>query len=110
MSRGTSPRYERGRGLSFPAGLFLHVGCDACRPKFPLRQPSLPLPLLSLTWLALLLALAVLQDNILDLYMAKWWAIKLATDAVSTVLKVDQIIMSKQAGGPKPRDGGPGDD
>jgi hypothetical protein len=36
------------------------------------------------------------------------WAVKLASDAVTTVLKVDQIIMSKQAGGPKMR--GPGGD
>ncbi|DBA68483.1 TPA: hypothetical protein ACH3X2_013770 [Trebouxia sp. C0005] len=49
------------------------------------------------------------EDGILDLYSAKWWALKLATDAVVTVLRVDQIIMSKQAGGPKPRQGG-GDD
>jgi len=48
-------------------------------------------------------------DGIMDLYATKWWAIKLATDAVITVLKVDQIIMAKQAGGPKPR-GGDGDD
>ena len=27
------------------------------------------------------------------------WAMKLATDAVVTVLRVDQIIMAKQAGG-----------
>jgi len=27
----------------------------------------------------------------------------LATDAVVTVLKVDQIIVARQAGGPKPR-------
>lgn len=48
-------------------------------------------------------------DGIMDLYATKWWAIKLATDAVITVLKVDQIIMAKQAGGPKPR-AGDGDD
>jgi T-complex protein 1 subunit theta len=36
------------------------------------------------------------QDDIMDLYTAKWWAIKLATEAVTTVLKVDQIIMAKQ--------------
>lgn len=47
-------------------------------------------------------------QDILDLFATKWWAIKLATDAVVTVLKVDTIIMAKQAGGPKPR--GPGDD
>ena len=49
------------------------------------------------------------EDGILDLYSAKWWALKLATDAVVTVLRVDQIIMAKQAGGPKPRQGA-GDD
>lgn len=49
------------------------------------------------------------EDGIVDLFTAKWWAIKLATEAVCTVLKVDQIIMSKQAGGPKPKQGA-GDD
>lgn len=34
----------------------------------------------------------------------KTWAIKLAIDAVLTILRVDQIIMAKPAGGPKPRD------
>eukprot|EP01004_Peranema_trichophorum_P002845 NODE_1872_length_1772_cov_63.887811_g1590_i0.p1 GENE.NODE_1872_length_1772_cov_63.887811_g1590_i0~~NODE_1872_length_1772_cov_63.887811_g1590_i0.p1 ORF type:complete len:561 (-),score=116.08 NODE_1872_length_1772_cov_63.887811_g1590_i0:88-1560(-) len=48
--------------------------------------------------------------GILDLYLAKHWAIKLATDAAITVLRVDQIIMAKQAGGPKQRDQGPHDD
>ncbi|PIC37556.1 hypothetical protein L5515_012802 [Caenorhabditis briggsae] len=42
--------------------------------------------------------------NIFDLYAGKRLAIKLATDAAATILKVDQIIMAKQAtGGPKPR-------
>lgn len=49
------------------------------------------------------------KEDIADVYATKWWAIKLSVDAVVTVLKVDQIIMAKQAGGPKPR-GGPGDD
>ena len=31
----------------------------------------------------------------------KWWALKLAVEAVTTVLRVDQIIMAKQAGGQK---------
>ena len=35
----------------------------------------------------------------------QWWALRLATEAVSTILRVDQIIMAKQAGGPKPRQG-----
>jgi T-complex protein 1 subunit theta len=41
--------------------------------------------------------------GILDLYLCKLWAIKYATSAACTVLKVDQIIMAKQAGGPKPK-------
>eukprot|EP00803_Ostreobium_quekettii_P000642 evm.model.scf_83.6 EVM.evm.TU.scf_83.6 scf_83:144034-148310(-) len=50
------------------------------------------------------------KAGILDLYLTKWWAVKLATDAVVTILKVDQIVMAKQAGGPKPRAGGPMDE
>lgn len=38
------------------------------------------------------------------------WALRLAADAAVTVLKVDQIIMAKQAGGPKPRAPNPMDD
>lgn len=40
------------------------------------------------------------EANILDSMEVKTWAIKLAIDAVLTILKVDQIIMSKPAGGP----------
>lgn len=50
------------------------------------------------------------QDDITDLRSAKWWALRLAADAAVTVLKVDQIIMAKQAGGPKPRAPNPMDD
>lgn len=39
--------------------------------------------------------------NIWDLYVTKFFALKYATDAACTVLRVDQIIMSKPAGGPK---------
>lgn len=42
------------------------------------------------------------EDGLTDLLLAKWWAIKLTGDVVSTVLRVDQIIMAKPAGGPKP--------
>ncbi|KAK3313516.1 T-complex protein 1 subunit theta [Apodospora peruviana] len=43
------------------------------------------------------------EDNgILDLLVTKQWAIKLATEAARTVLSVDQIIVARQAGGPKP--------
>jgi len=42
------------------------------------------------------------KENILDLLVTKQWAIKLATEAARTVLSVDQIIVARQAGGPKP--------
>ncbi|CAI6088791.1 hypothetical protein V2G26_013797 [Clonostachys chloroleuca] len=42
------------------------------------------------------------DEGILDLLVSKHWAIKLATEAARTVLSVDQIIVAKQAGGPKP--------
>jgi len=45
-----------------------------------------------------------LESNVLDLMLAKKWALKYATNAACTVLRVDQIIMAKRAGGPKPRD------
>ena len=38
------------------------------------------------------------------------WALRLAADAATTVLKVDQIIMAKVAGGQKPRAPGPMDE
>jgi T-complex protein 1 subunit theta len=37
-------------------------------------------------------------------------ALRLAVDAALTVLKVDQIIMSKPAGGPKPKGPQPDDE
>ncbi len=42
------------------------------------------------------------KRGILDLMISKSWAIKLATEAARTVLSVDQIIVARQAGGPKP--------
>ncbi|KAK2592166.1 T-complex protein 1 subunit theta, partial [Conoideocrella luteorostrata] len=42
------------------------------------------------------------EEGILDLLSSKSWAIKLATEAARTVLSVDQIIVARQAGGPKP--------
>lgn len=39
--------------------------------------------------------------NVWDLYITKFFALKYAADAVCTVLRVDQIIMAKPAGGPK---------
>ncbi|XP_077247969.1 T-complex protein 1 subunit theta-like [Tasmannia lanceolata] len=39
--------------------------------------------------------------NIWDLHVTKFFAFKYAADAACTVLRVDQIIMAKQAGGPK---------
>lgn len=48
--------------------------------------------------------------NIVDLLAVKKSAIQLATEAALTVLRVDQIIMAKPAGGPKPRGPGPQDE
>ncbi|WRX23921.1 Chaperonin Cpn60/GroEL/TCP-1 family - like 10 [Theobroma cacao] len=39
--------------------------------------------------------------SIWDLYVTKFFALKYATDAACTVLRVDQIIMAKPAGGPR---------
>jgi T-complex protein 1 subunit theta len=45
----------------------------------------------------------VIKKDILDHLATKKSAIRLGADAAITVLRVDQIIMSKAAGGPKPR-------
>mmetsp|Transcript_23951 Transcript_23951/g.61709 ORF Transcript_23951/g.61709 Transcript_23951/m.61709 type:complete len:145 (+) Transcript_23951:1573-2007(+) len=50
----------------------------------------------------------MLQKDVLDSLATKAQAFKLAIDAAVTVLRVDQIIMAKQAGGPKPPPGGGG--
>lgn len=44
------------------------------------------------------------DSSIWDLYSTKYWAIRFAAEAVLTVLRVDQIIMSKPAGGPRKGD------
>jgi len=49
------------------------------------------------------------KEGILDLFNTKFWAIKYAGAAACQVLRVDQIIMAKRAGGPKPRGMGPQD-
>ncbi|XP_075975143.1 chaperonin containing TCP1 subunit 8 [Anticarsia gemmatalis] len=50
------------------------------------------------------------EKNILDLYMLKYWGLKYAVGASTTILKVDQIIMAKRAGGPKPKPAAGSDD
>jgi len=52
----------------------------------------------------------VTKAGIYDIYVAKLNALRLAVDSALTVLRVDQIVMSKPAGGPKPKSGGPMDD
>lgn len=47
----------------------------------------------------------VVSRQVFDLFLTKHWGIKFAVNAANTVLVVDQIIMAKQAGGPKPRKG-----
>jgi len=44
------------------------------------------------------------ESGVFDLLLSKKWALKYATNAACTVLRVDQIIMAKRAGGPKARD------
>lgn len=51
--------------------------------------------------------LDTVDEGILDLMVPKSWAIKLATEAARTVLSVDQIIVARQAGGPKPPSNNP---
>ncbi|XP_071479827.1 T-complex protein 1 subunit theta-like [Diadema antillarum] len=51
----------------------------------------------------------VVEAGIWDAFLTKYWAIKLATNAAITVLRVDQIIMAKPAGGPKVRQPGGAD-
>ncbi|XP_059149519.1 T-complex protein 1 subunit theta-like [Physella acuta] len=41
------------------------------------------------------------EAKIYDLLITKFWGLKFATSAACTVLRVDQIIMAKRAGGPK---------
>jgi len=48
----------------------------------------------------------VAAKGILDHEDTKRWALRFCIDAVLTILQVDQIIMAKQAGGPKPGEGG----
>lgn len=43
-----------------------------------------------------------IDSGILDSYLVKHWGLRLATNAAVTILRVDQIIMAKPAGGPKP--------
>ncbi|KAL0484378.1 T-complex protein 1 subunit theta CCT8 [Acrasis kona] len=43
------------------------------------------------------------EESIVDPFTTKYWAAKFATDAAVTILSVDQIIMARPAGGPKPR-------
>lgn len=45
----------------------------------------------------------VAAGGIIDLLATKSWALRFAIDAVITILRIDQIIMAKPAGGPKPR-------
>ncbi|GLV31809.1 Chaperonin containing TCP1 subunit 8 [Carabus blaptoides fortunei] len=44
------------------------------------------------------------SKNIMDLFACKKWALQYAVGAACTILRIDQIIMAKRAGGPKPRE------
>merc|ERR1711915_174297 len=49
------------------------------------------------------------EKEIFDLLLTKHWALKYSASAAIQILRVDQIIMAKRAGGPKPRGMGPQD-
>lgn len=51
----------------------------------------------------------VAETDVLDNFSIKANAIRLATEAACTILRVDQLIMAKTAGGPKPPKMGPRD-
>lgn len=97
-----------------PRTLAENSGCDATAVLHALHQAHLPT-----ADSASLEATATRPENIgfdiesgkphdaaaaaiYDLYATKVNALRLSVDAAITVLRVDQIVMSKQAGGPKP--------
>jgi len=41
--------------------------------------------------------------QVYDNLYSKTWALKLACDVALTILRIDQIIVAKPAGGPKPK-------
>ncbi|KAA0201941.1 hypothetical protein HAZT_HAZT002140 [Hyalella azteca] len=49
------------------------------------------------------------EKEVFDLMRTKYWALKYAASAACQILRVDQIIMAKRAGGPKARAPGPQD-
>ena len=51
------------------------------------------------------LTLNAVENEIYELLLLKHWAMRYATNAACTILRVDQIIMAKRAGGPKARPG-----
>lgn len=55
------------------------------------------------------LCLDAVEAGILDNLAVKSWAIRMAVDAACSVLRVDQVVMRKQAGGPAPRQPGQGE-
>jgi len=46
----------------------------------------------------------VKEKSIFDLYLTKYWGVTYAIKAAISVLYVDEIIMAKPAGGPKPKE------
>lgn len=49
------------------------------------------------------------EKGIFDLFLSKSWGLQYAVGVACMVLRIDQIIMAKRAGGPKPRQAPTGD-
>jgi T-complex protein 1 subunit theta len=46
---------------------------------------------------------SVSELKVYDHRQTKEWALRLASEAAITILRIDQIIVAKPAGGPKPQ-------
>lgn len=93
-----------------PRTLAENTGCDSTSIMHTLHQSHLPEGTENFGFnIVDNHAFDAAKAGIFDVYATKLNALRLAVDAAITILRVDQIVMSKPAGGPKPRSAGPQD-
>jgi T-complex protein 1 subunit theta len=93
-----------------PRTLAENSGCDPTSIMHTLHQSHLPVGTETFGFNIFdNLPFDAAKAGIYDVYATKVNALRLAVDAAITILRVDQIVMSKPAGGPKPRGAGPQD-